>query len=58
MSKTVFEQDFFLQNLKKNRSDVNGGIIILENTVLLQPFFNSFDFLNKKQWYILRINDS
>jgi len=48
MSKTVFGQDFFLQNLKKNRSDVNGLINILENAVLLQPFFNSFDFLNKK----------
>jgi len=48
MSKTVFGQDFFLQNFQKNRSDVNGVINILENTVLLQPFFNSFDFLNKK----------
>jgi hypothetical protein len=39
MSKTVFGQDFFLQNFQKNRSDVNGAIIILENTFLLQPFF-------------------
>ena len=39
MSKTVFGQDFFLQNFQKTGSDVNGVINILENTFLLQPFF-------------------
>jgi len=39
MSKTVFGQDFFLQNLKKNRSDVNGVINISNNFTLDQPFF-------------------
>jgi len=39
MSKTVFGQDFFLHFLKKNRSDVNGVIIISNNFTLHQPFF-------------------
>ena len=39
MSKTVFGQDFFLQNLKKNRSDVIGVIIISNNFTLHQPHF-------------------
>jgi len=39
MSKTVFGQDFFLQNLKKNRSDVNSVINISKKSTLHQPFF-------------------
>ena len=40
MSKTVFGQEFFLQNLKKNRSDVIGVIIFCEKIIYHQPFFS------------------
>jgi len=39
MSKTVFGQDFFIKFFQKNRSDVNGVIIIFNNSTLHQPFF-------------------
>ena len=39
MSKTVFEQDFFLHFFKKNRSDVIGVIIFSNKFALHQPFF-------------------
>jgi len=58
MSKTVFAQDFFLQNLKKHRSDVIGVIIFLENTFLLQPFFKFVQIHGTFMFPYIKENDS
>ena len=54
LCKIIFTQYFFLQNLQKNRLDVNGVIIYCEKIILHQPFFISFNFIDFLCKYILR----